>query len=55
MVINDTLTIITAVPRDSVRTRWSISAFLRTAETLYRLVFAQFRTENRFPLFMDSL
>jgi len=30
-------------------------AFLRIAKTLYRLVFAQFRTENRFPLFLELL
>jgi len=34
---------------------WGISAFLRIAKTLYLVVFTQFRTENRFPLFLELL
>ncbi|CAM5404368.1 hypothetical protein ATER59S_02125 [Aquamicrobium terrae] len=34
---------------------WSRSAFLRIAKTLYLVVFTQFRTENRFPLFLELL
>jgi len=42
--------------RDSTpQNPWSISVFLRITAMLYLFVFTQFRTENRYPLFLELL